>query len=87
VTVTNPALVLSGVNQGFGPQTGIAFNILNHIEPAPAKLVLGGAGAFCNCSLQTLFVDEQLSSAFPSISRPRWRSCSPASPPRWPPTW
>ena len=69
VTVTNPALVLSGVNQGFGPQTGIAFNILNHIEPAPAKLVLGGAGAFCNCSLQTLFVDEQLSSAFspPSV--------------------
>ena len=58
VTVTNPTLLLAGVNQVMGPQTA-GFNFLNHIEPAPARLMLGGPGIGGNRSAETIFVDEQ----------------------------
>ena len=64
VTVTNPARVLGAVNQAMGPQTGNAFDILNHIEPPPGQLQMGSPGIGCNCSSQTLFVDEQFSPGF-----------------------
>jgi hypothetical protein len=69
VTVTDPAQVLGCVNQTMGPQAA-GFNFLNHIEPAPASLMMGAPGFGGNCSPETLFFDDQFDGPFWPTSPP-----------------
>ena len=70
VTVTNPALLLSSVNQVMGPQTA-GFNYLSHIEPSPARVMVTGAVSIGLGRPEMIFFDEQFNG--------RWWPANPPS--------